>query len=162
MDRRNFLKFVGLGAAAAVVPKTTVAAIPVKTLQELVMNQVIDPRVIIETDPKEYKRFDLNNDVSSMAGFLTIKLCENYLDKEYSIKTCMAMLRYSLVQPAGIGMILAKKVVNVVLNKMDKNTRIKMARAKEFEVMFNKWGGFMSCDNSVADQYWRLSARIAS
>ena len=70
----------------------------------------------------------------------TVSAAEHFVKQKSNHKHWKQFMTYALRILPDLGLILAKQCVNVVLNDLNDDDRIKAAASPEFEKMFEKWG----------------------
>jgi len=154
MDRRNFLKAMGLADGAVALPSTPQA----KSLDAQVSEHVLDPQDIMK-DPTIGPMFDMNDDVAGLAGYFTLKLCEEWIrTKEPTVDETMALLQWGLRQPACIGMLLAKAGTIRVLAEVPESERVVASKHPVFKQVYTRYGKLLASDGhcTVLSQWCHL------
>jgi hypothetical protein len=156
MNRRNFLKFLGMGAAGSTLP-----AIPkTKTIRDQVSEHVIYPEDIVkDPNPSNFNRLDLNDDISGMAGYFTARLCQEWLEikENRTMENLKALLKFSMTQSSFVGLIVAKNCCNAVI-KMPQPEKMVAIEIKEFQDVVKHFGDLLFM--VPAKEYSRYSYKL--
>lgn len=151
MDRRDFLKAAGLSAGAVMcrVPEADAS------LNSQVSERVIPAQDIID-DPTIGPVFDMNDDVSGLAGHFTGQLLMDYMDK-YGLThdSAISVMRWGLRQASVLGMMLAKKVVTIVFSGGGE-VAMEIQHHSVFKQMYTTYGALLdSTGPNPLGQYWK-------
>jgi hypothetical protein len=140
MDRREFLKAIGLGAGAAGVAVLGTSETGIETQ---VSSLVIKPEDIFK-DPTIGPVFDMNDDITGMAGQFTGLLLQEYADTNGLTKNeAIAMLQWGLRQPASVGLQLAQ-CVTIITFSGGGATATQISSHPVFKEMYTRYGALLS------------------
>ena len=153
MNRRTFLKTIGVAGGSVALPLVPKAK---ASLDIQVSELVLDPKDIIK-DPNIGPVFDMNDDVTGLAGHFTAELCVEYI-KTASKDDTLALIQWGLRQPAVIGLFLAKAGTMRVFAELSTKDREAAARSPEVKQMYTRYGELFD-KSTVLGQWHALKMR---
>jgi len=101
--------------------------------------------------------FDMNDDITGMAGMLTLHLCERWItEKEPNIDDTLALIRWGLRQPAAIGLFLAKSATVQLFTKLPEDARVAAITRPEFRHMCDRYGDIFTGGGNATLRHYEM------